>query len=118
VVGIERDPRAVTAAIANAVRLGLDARFVAGDVATELARVDEPVDGVVLDPPRGGAADALAALALRAPSRIVYVSCDPATLARDLRRLVGHGYALRVVQPIDVFPQTFHVETVVLVELT
>jgi 23S rRNA (uracil1939-C5)-methyltransferase len=122
VLGIERDADAVAAARANGARLGLDARFVAGDVAHVLARRDvtgdDPLDGVVLDPPRAGAADALPALAARAPRRLVYVSCDPATLARDLRTLAGHGYALRAVQPIDVFPQTFHVETVALVELT
>jgi 23S rRNA (uracil1939-C5)-methyltransferase len=118
VVGIERDAHAVLAARANAARLGLDARFVAGDVVTELARSRDPVDGVVLDPPRAGAAEALPALVARRPDRIVYVSCDPATLARDLRWLAGHGYAVRVVQPIDVFPQTFHVETVTLLGLT
>jgi 23S rRNA (uracil1939-C5)-methyltransferase len=120
-LGIERDAGAVGAARANAARLGLDARFVADDVARALARDDvggEPIAGVVLDPPRAGAVDALPALVARAPRRIVYVSCDPATLARDLRILAGHGYALRAVQPIDVFPHTFHVETVALVELT
>jgi 23S rRNA (uracil1939-C5)-methyltransferase len=117
-LGIERDPVAVTAARANAIRLALDARFVAGTVAAELARSTEAVDGVVLDPPRAGAADAVLALVARTPPRIVYVSCDPATLARDLRLLAGHGYAVRVVQPIDIFPQTFHVETVTLLELT
>jgi 23S rRNA (uracil1939-C5)-methyltransferase len=117
-LGVERNPHAVAAARANATRLGLDARFVAGDVAATLARSTEPVDGVVLDPPRAGAAGALSALVARRPRRIVYVSCDPATLARDLRVLAGHGYALRVAQPIDLFPQTFHVETVALLELT
>jgi 23S rRNA (uracil1939-C5)-methyltransferase len=117
-LGIERDRHAVAAAQENAERLGLDARFVAGDVVAELARSTEPVDGVVLDPPRAGAAAALPALAARAPRRIVYVSCDPATLARDLGILAGHGYALRAVQPIDLFPQTFHVEAVALLELT
>jgi 23S rRNA (uracil1939-C5)-methyltransferase len=117
-LGIERDAVAVTAARANATRLALDARFIAATVAAELARTTEPVDGVVLDPPRAGAADAVPALVARTPPRIVYVSCDPATLARDLRLLAGHGYAVRVVQPIDIFPQTFHVETVTLLELT
>ena len=118
VLGIERDPVAVAAARANATRLALDVRFVAGTVAAELARTTERLDGVVLDPPRAGAADAVPAIVARRPSRIVYVSCDPATLARDLRRLAGDGYAVRVVQPIDIFPQTFHVETVTLLELT
>jgi len=116
--GVERDPLAVDAAGANAARLGLDARFTAATVADALARERDPVDGVVLDPPRAGAADAIDALVARGPRRIVYVSCDPATLARDLARLARHGHAVRVVQPVDVFPQTFHVETVTLIELT
>jgi len=118
VLGIERDPLAIAAARTNAARLGLEARFVAGDVTAELVRTNEPVAGAVLDPPRAGAAAALPALVARRPARIVYVSCDPATLARDLAWLTKQGYAVRVVQPIDVFPQTFHVETVTLVELT
>lgn len=116
--GIERDDVAVAAARANAARLGLDATFVAGDVTGELSRTSGVVAGAVLDPPRAGAAAALPALVDRRPARIVYVSCDPATLARDLAWLATRGYATRVVQPIDVFPQTFHVETVTLVELT
>jgi 23S rRNA (uracil1939-C5)-methyltransferase len=118
VLGIERDALAVAAARANAARLGLEARFVAGDVTSELVRASGPLAGAVLDPPRAGAAAALPALVARRPARIVYVSCDPATLARDLAWLTKQGYAVRVVQPIDVFPQTFHVETVTLVELT
>jgi 23S rRNA (uracil1939-C5)-methyltransferase len=75
-------------------------------------------DAIVLDPPRAGARDALAALArLRAP-RIVYVSCDPATLARDLHTLAASGYHLARVQPIDCFPQTYHVESVAELRLT
>jgi 23S rRNA (uracil1939-C5)-methyltransferase len=116
--GVERDPIAVEAARANAARLRLDARFDVGDVARALARDDEPVDGVVLDPPRAGAADALAGVVARVPRRLVYVSCDPATLARDLAWLAGRRHAVRAVQPIDAFPHTFHVETVTLVELT
>ena len=116
--GIERDALAVDAARANAARLRLDARFTAASVADALARDRDPVDGVVLDPPRAGAADAIDALVARKPRRIVYVSCDPATLARDLARLARHGHAVRVVQPVDVFPQTFHVETVTVIELT
>jgi 23S rRNA (uracil1939-C5)-methyltransferase len=118
VLGIERDAVAVDAARANAARLGLDARFVANDVGAALADLTTPVDGVVLDPPRAGAAAALPALVARAPRRIVYVSCDPATLARDLGVLARHGYALGVVQPLDVFPQTFHIETIAILWLT
>ncbi|HXJ34638.1 MAG TPA: hypothetical protein VMS22_11460, partial [Candidatus Eisenbacteria bacterium] len=94
-------------------------RFVAGDVAAALASGDAaPVDGVVLDPPRTGAAAAIDGIVARRPPRIVYVSCDPATLARDVRALVARGYALHLAQPIDLFPQTYHVETVALLGLT
>jgi len=120
VTGIERSPVAIHAAQANAARLGVArARFVAGDVAAALASGDAaPVDGVVLDPPRTGAAAAIDGIVARRPPRIVYVSCDPATLARDVRALVARGYALHLAQPIDLFPQTYHVETVALLGLT
>jgi 23S rRNA (uracil1939-C5)-methyltransferase len=112
--GVEQSGVAVDAARANAVRLALaGARFTIGDVDAALgALAGEPVDLVVLDPPRAGAASPLHRIAgMRAP-RIVYVSCDPATLARDARSLTELGYRLLRAQPIDVFPQTYHIETV------
>jgi 23S rRNA (uracil1939-C5)-methyltransferase len=75
----------------------------------------EPLDGAILDPPRQGLNVAVIdALAAGGPPRLVYVSCDPATLARDIKRLSRGGYTLNDVQPIDMFPQTYHIETVTL----
>jgi 23S rRNA (uracil1939-C5)-methyltransferase len=113
VTGIERSTVAVDAARANTDRLGLRAAFVCADALGGLARViDQPLDLVVLDPPRAGIADTIGPLAARRPRRLVYVSCDPATLARDARQLVAHGYRPGRVQPVDLFPQTYHIETV------
>jgi 23S rRNA (uracil1939-C5)-methyltransferase len=118
--GVEREAIAVDAARANATRLGLEtATFESASVNAALSRADAGSrDAIVLDPPRTGAAEAVAALAaLRAP-RILYVSCDPATLARDVRGLVERGYRLARAQPVDLFPQTYHVETVAELSLT
>jgi 23S rRNA (uracil1939-C5)-methyltransferase len=71
---------------------------------------------VVLDPPRAGAKDALAGIALLKPKRIVYVSCDPGTLRRDLGLLAGLGYVATHARGFDMFPHTPHVETVVKLE--
>jgi 23S rRNA (uracil1939-C5)-methyltransferase len=80
-----------------------------------LKTVEDPrFDYVVLDPPRGGLGEGAAKLmAGFAASRITYVSCDPATLARDLKVLVAGGYRLEALHLLDLFPQTFHIETVV-----
>jgi 23S rRNA (uracil1939-C5)-methyltransferase len=73
------------------------------------------VDAIVLDPPRKGCEEAaLEAIAKSTASRVVYVSCNPATLARDCKYLAEHGFTLSAVRPVDMFPQTCHVETVVL----
>jgi 23S rRNA (uracil1939-C5)-methyltransferase len=90
------------------------AQFEVGDVAGVLARSHESFDAVVLDPPRVGleAAACAALAALHAPV-VVYVSCDPATLARDLARLVERGYRIERAWPLDLMPQTAHVEVVV-----
>jgi 23S rRNA (uracil1939-C5)-methyltransferase len=75
------------------------------------------VDCLVLDPPRAGLGpEVLSAVTQLKPFRIVYVSCNPATMARDVRFLADHGYGLKVLQPFDMFPQTSHIEVVGLLE--
>jgi 23S rRNA (uracil1939-C5)-methyltransferase len=107
-VGIELDPLAVAAARRGAPG---GAVFVEGMVEAHLGD-HLPADVVILNPPRAGAsAEVAEILAARPAGRIVYVSCDPATLARDLKRL-GGGYRLDSVRCFDLFPQTAHVETV------
>lgn len=76
-------------------------------------RIPSP-DLILLDPPRAGAAEAVARIAELEPRHISYVSCDPTTLARDLRKLLDSGFELERVMAIDLFPQTYHVETVAL----
>jgi 23S rRNA (uracil1939-C5)-methyltransferase len=84
----------------------------AGVVAADAVAGGETFDLVVLDPPREGAAEAVAALLALAAPRLVYISCDPATLARDLVALVAGGYRPGWAQPLDLMPQTAHVEVV------
>ena len=118
VVGIELVPSAVDNARANAALNGItDARFIAGDVATTLRAegLDAPgaADVVLVDPPRAGlSADALDCVLQIAAARIVYVSCNPETLARDAAKLVELGYTIGAVQPVDMFPHTAHIENV------
>jgi 23S rRNA (uracil1939-C5)-methyltransferase len=112
VIGIEEDPDAVADFDANAGELD-NVTLIEGPVEGVLAELDERIDLAVLDPPRAGCEpQALDELARLGPRRIVYVSCDPASLARDARRLTGLGYRLAEVQPVDLFPQTYHVEAV------
>ena len=119
VVGVEQVRSAVDDAIRNAAENGVEnATFLCGnteDVLPALLREGEKPSAVVLDPPRKGCdARALCAIADADIPRVAYVSCNPATLARDLQYLAGRGYVLEAVQPVDMFPQTSHVETVVL----
>jgi len=112
VIGIEINPDAVDDAVHNLADAE-NVTLLEGQVEHALSEIEEQIDAVVLDPPRGGVEkEALDALADQAPECIVYVSCDPATFARDARRLVRKGYTLDWVQPVDLFPQTYHVETV------
>ncbi len=91
---------------------GLPVKLIAGDAASAVRSFDGQVDAVLIDPPRTGAAEAVRALTeLRAP-RIVYLSCDAPTLARDGKRLAQAGYRLARAVPLDLFPQTAHFEVV------
>lgn len=95
-----------------------NAEFILGDAAVELPRLlagGVQPDVVLVDPPRAGCEErVLAAIASVQPQRIIYVSCNPSTLARDLAYLEQHGYKTLVAQPVDMFPMTSHVETVCL----
>ncbi|MBR3294414.1 MAG: 23S rRNA (uracil(1939)-C(5))-methyltransferase RlmD [Oscillospiraceae bacterium] len=119
VIGAEIVPEAVENARMNAAENGIDnVEFLcadAGEAAEELARRGLQPQVVVVDPPRKGMSEeAVKAVASMSPQRIVYVSCDPATLARDILRFEGLGYTLSAATAVDMFPRTRHVETVVL----
>ena len=119
VIGVDSVESAIRDARENARHNGIDnARFATADASSfmrDLAAEGQRVDVVFMDPPRAGSTEEfLDALAQLAPARVVYVSCNPETQIRDLRYLVGKGYVVRAVQPVDMFPHTDHVETVVL----
>ena len=119
VTGIEIVEEAVAGAEQNAELNGIDnVRFLAGEVRTffrKRAAEASGADVVITDPPRSGLhPDIVHALRLLQPPRIVYVSCNPGTLARDLEMLCRDQlYEIRSVQPVDMFPHTYHIETVV-----
>ena len=118
VIGVEVVEQAVTDARENAVRNGIEnAEFFCGDAgkaALELESRGIRPDVVVVDPPRKGLnADTIEALARMQPRRIVYVSCDPATMARDVALLKERGYKLQSAQAADLFPRCSHVESIV-----
>ena len=118
IVGVEVNRDAVKDAKENAVRNGVtNAKFFAGDAGEfmeECTRKGEKFDVVVTDPPRAGCSKKfLQSLLTLAPKRVVYVSCNPETLARDLYTLTRGGYRVKKIQPVDMFPMTGHVESVV-----
>ena len=118
VLSVELNPDAVRDAKRNAKLNGVsNMRFVCADASaflTELAEAGETADVVVMDPPRAGSTPAfMKSVCALAPERIVYVSCAPETLARDLDVFVKHGYRVKKIQPVDMFPHTAHCEVVV-----
>lgn len=117
VIGIEQVAPAIEDAKKNAIENEIaNAEFLCGNVEDELpklVREKTKIDAIVLDPPRKGCEEAaLQAVAESGAKRVVYVSCNPATLARDCKFLAGKGFVLTAVQPVDMFPQTCHVECV------
>jgi len=120
-IGVEIVPEAIESAKANAARMGdaiaAKSRFFcadAGKAASQLAAEGLHPDVVMLDPPRKGCDEAtLSAVVTMSPRRVVYVSCNPSTAARDAKWLEEHGYRAEKVQPVDLFPRTRHVECVI-----
>lgn len=121
VTGIEIVPSAIEDAKKNAQINGLsNVDFVcsdAGEYASYMAQNNVKADVIVVDPPRKGCDEkTLKAIHIMNPKRLVYVSCNPATLARDIKYMETLGYKAKVVQPVDMFPSSFHIENVCLME--
>jgi tRNA/tmRNA/rRNA uracil-C5-methylase (TrmA/RlmC/RlmD family) len=119
--GIEANEQALTCARMNVVSGGLDnVSLWQGDIAEALKHLVKDkvkIDMMVLDPPRGGcSSEVIESLSKMRPSRIIYVSCHCATQARDIRKFVDYGYTLNSLQPLDMFPQTGHIEVVASLE--
>ncbi|MEJ5376183.1 MAG: class I SAM-dependent RNA methyltransferase [bacterium] len=117
VTALEVNPRAVANGLANAHRLGVEnLTWICGSAQRELLGMiskGQRFQLVILDPPRSGAMELLEALASLRPEAVIYVSCEPSTLARDLNYLQSKaGYKVEKVQPLDMFPQTFHLESI------
>jgi 23S rRNA (uracil1939-C5)-methyltransferase len=120
VTGIEEYPGSIAAAKANQEHNGItQAEFICADAATGLKQLSSHgrrFDTVILDPPRAGAADVVGGLCHLQAEKIIYVSCDPSTLARDCGILADTGYRVRESVPVDMFPQTYHLESVTLLQ--
>jgi len=115
VIGVEESDSALADARFNAQE-GENVEFIGGQLEDTLPDL-VGVDVAILDPPRQGCGrEAIVHLVRLAPAKIIYVSCDPATLARDTKRLREGGYRLVEAQPVDMFPQTYHIEAVALLE--
>ena len=118
VVGVEIVEEAVWAAKENAKLNGLDnCEFLAGDVLKVLDQIEEKPDYIILDPPRDGIhPKALERIINYGVENMVYISCKPTSLARDLEVFQARGYEVKKVRCVDMFPNTVHVETVVLLQ--
>ncbi len=119
VIGVEIVPQAIENARQNAKQNGIkNAEFILGDaetVAPQLAENQIKPDVIIVDPPRKGLEqEAIKAIGKMSPKRLVYVSCNPSTLARDAKEITALGYKIEKVQPVDMFPNTSHIETIIL----
>ena len=116
VVGVEIVEEAVCAAKENAALNGLDnCKFIAGDVLKVLDEIEEKPDYIILDPPRDGIhPKAIGKIIEYGVENMVYISCKPTSLARDLQIFMGRGYRVEKICCVDMFPNTYHIETVVL----
>ena len=119
VIGVELNASAVRDAAQNArINDVKNIKFYcadAGDFMDDMVRSAQGADAVIMDPPRAGSTvKFLKSLVRLSPKKIVYISCNPETQARDLRHLINGGYKVRKIQPVDMFPHTSHIETVVL----
>lgn len=116
VTAVELSPTAVRDAHHN-LRQYAHVTIIQGALERVINRLQGPFDAAIVDPPRVGLRkEALSGLIKLAPKHILYVSCDPTTLARDCKTLVSAGYELLQVQPLDMFPQTFHIECIARLE--
>jgi 23S rRNA (uracil1939-C5)-methyltransferase len=113
VIGIDLAPSAIIDAQSNCRRNRIgNCRFIAGDIRRQLPQVPVRPDVIIIDPPRAGMhPDVVKQVLAMAPPYIVYVSCNPATMARDMI-LMKELYHVTEVQPVDMFPHTFHIESV------
>lgn len=124
VYGIDSDGPAIRCARINTQREGLDhLSFYHGDAAAimnvSIVEAGIPIDCVILDPPRSGCEkDVLDTVIALKPKKAVYISCNPATQARDVRHLIDRGLFLKDIQPLDMFPQTQHIESIALLKLS
>jgi len=120
VIGVDGDRSAIRHGKLNAQKNDLrNIHWICAPVpkaVAELRRRREEFTKIVLDPPRAGAKEIAASLPDLNASRIFYISCNPTTLARDLAELAKRGYRLQMIQPFDFFPQTFHVETLAVMD--
>ena len=117
VIGVEINSDGVRDAIRNAQNNNIDNvyfhRADAGEFMVDLASKGEKIDAVIMNPPRAGSDEVfLSSTCTLNPEKIVYISCNPETLARDLEYMIKRGYKVKKIQPVDMFPQTNHVETV------